>query len=316
MNAFLRRGADGPARWLCAALFPVAAAAIPKTIGAEGSGELSSQWRAVLRLEAEAVALEREDPQAAVARYLEVSRRFERVANEPDGSPMALWRSARCAWLAADALPLDDTEGRVKNFTRAEELATRGLERDPECAECMLWKFSSMGRLRTTVGVWKGIRQAPQMAELLDSAIALQPTYSDNQWNSTLGNLYYSSAIFYRVLPDWFWLKWFLGVRGDKERALANIRAALALHPTRLDYEVELGSQLLCQGTSSRGNEERLQAGREILERALLAEPQTPDDTRDLEAARIMLRAPAKACGYTGDAWVEFSESEARDSGF
>ena len=312
MSAFRSYGAVRRARWLCAALFPLAAGA--EAIGAPRSGALEAQWRSALQLEEEAVVIERDDPQAAAARYVAAARRFEGLAREGNGPPTALWRSARCAWLAGDALPRDAVEGRVRSFTRAKELAARGLERDPECAECMLWLFASMGRLRTTLGIWEGIGQVPEMAALLDRAIALQPTYSDNEWNSTLGNLYYSSAIFYRVLPDWFWLKWFLGVRGDKARALGNIRAALALHPTRLDYEIELGSQLLCWGTSSRGQETRLQAGREILERALLAEPQTRDETRHLEAARIMLREPAKACGYTGDAWVEISESEAREA--
>ena len=43
---------------------------------------------------------------------------------------------------------------------------------------------------------------------------------------------------------------WVLGVRGDKERALAHARTALALHPTRVDYRIEVGSQLLCLGSS------------------------------------------------------------------
>jgi len=294
--------------WLCSVLIP--AVSVLQASAAPGSTEFSARWNRAVELEEQAVRIERKDPQAAANLYHAASLHFERVAGEPEAPPLALWRSARCAWLAADALPLDDTAGRVKGFTRAEELATLGLERDAECAECMLWKFSSMGRLRTTVGVWTGIRQVPEMAALLDRAIALHPTYADNEWNSTMGNLYYTSAIFYRVLPDWFWLKWFLGVRGDKERALADIRAAIALHPTRLDYELELGSQLLCQGASGWGKKDRLLAGRAVLERALLAQPQTRDDTRDIEAARIMLRTPAKSCGYTGDAWVEVSEFE------
>ena len=234
MRESFRRDVSRPASLFCAAALFFVAGVIQAAAG-EPPTDLSAQWRAALQLEKEAVVVEREDPQAAVALYLAASGHLERIAQEPDAPPIALWRSARCAWLAGDALPLDDAEGRVKHFTRAEKLATRGLERDSQCAECMLWKFSSMGRLRTTVGVWQGIRQVPEMAALLDRAIALQPTYADNEWNSTLGNLYYTSAIFYRVLPDWFWLEWFLGVRGDKERALANIRTALELHPTRLD---------------------------------------------------------------------------------
>ena len=53
-----------------------------------------------------------------------------------------------------------------------------------------------------------------------------------------------------------------------------------------------------------------MEKGRESLESALLAEPQTRDDRRELEAARIMLQSPEKSCGYTGDTWVEFHKSD------
>ena len=312
VNAQGLRRALPSAGWLCAVLLP--AVALASAAAVEGAGDLDTQWREALQLETEAEALDYDEPEAAVVRYTAASQRFERVAGKADARPSALWRSARCAWLAGDSLPLEDAKGRVRSFTRAQDLALRGLERNPECAECMLWQFASMGRLRTTLGVWKGIRQVGDMAALLDRAIALQPTYADNEWNSTLGNLYYTSAIFYRVLPDWFWMKWFAGVRGDKDRALQDIHTALALHPTRFDYVIELGSQLLCQGASSWGKKDRLEAGREVLERALLAESKTRDDERDREAARIMLKTPAMACGYTGDTWVDLSEFEPQDS--
>jgi len=312
MSTFCRLGVASCFRLFCAALSLI----VTGVADADRPGDLSKEWLEAVRLEEEALTVQREEPQAAVRRYLEASRHFERAADELDGLPMALWRSARCAWLAGYAMADDDMEGRLNNFKRAEELATRGLERDPECAECMLWKFSAMGRRRTSVGVWKGIRQVAEMAALLDRAIALKPTHADSDWNSTLGNLYYASASFYRVVPEWFWLKWFLGARGDRARARVDIRAALALHPMRVDYQVELGSQLLCEGTTGAEKEAPLQAGREILERALLAEPQRRDDTRDLEAARIMLQEPARACGYTGDVWVEVSEADVRDAEF
>ena len=175
----------------------------------------------------------------------------------------------------------------------------------------MLWKFSNMGRIRTSSGgLTKRLREIRGMADLLDRGIALKPTYSDDESNSTLGNLYYSSAIFYRVLPDWFWLDWLLGVKGDKKRALSDIQSALEIHPERLDFRVELGSQLLCLG-SRKKNDKKLAEGRHVLGVASTFEPRTLDDERELEAAQIMLEHPAKACGYAGDTWVEVDSKAA-----
>ena len=276
-----------------------------------GSPNLSRLWREGKLLEREGRALERDHPQEAVERYLGAARRFEKIARERHGLEEAYWRSARTFWAAGDTLPLDAKEERIEYFERAEVQSSQGIEVDPDCAECMLWKFAAMGRLRTTRGVWMSIRQLPEMALLLDRGIALNPTYADDGGNSTLGNLHYSSAIFYRVFPDWFWIGWLVGVKGDKERALAHSRTALSMHPSRLDYQIEMGCQLLCLGRT-RGDRARLLEGMEVLRAAILREPETQDDARELAAAEIMLEHPGKSCGYSGDSWVEIDRAAAR----
>jgi tetratricopeptide (TPR) repeat protein len=277
-------------------------------VGAADTDSTEALWSEAAVLEREAFGQEEADPAAAVANYRAAAGHFEQLAREGGGA-MAHWRGARCHWLVGELQPQAEVDIRAASFRRAEALATSGIEVDPECAECMLWKFAGMGRLRTTLGIWKGIREVPKMAKLLDRAIALQPSYADDASNSTLGNLYYSSAIFYRVLPDWFWLGWFLGVRGDKDRALADIHSALAIHPDRLDYRVELGSQLLCQGATRSRRKKQMEQRKEILENALLVVPESRDDRREQAAARVMLQSPEKSCGYTGDTWIQFDES-------
>ena len=278
-----------------------------------GTPDLAGSWREAMALERRGRAREGERPDQAVDLYLDAAALFEQVARGRPDLAHGWWRGARSTWLAGDTLPLDAVERRGELFARAEELSGRGLEVDPECAECMLWRFASMGRLRTTRGLWTSVRQLPEMAELLDRGIALRPTYADSETNSTLGNLHYSSAIFYRIFPDWVWIGWLVGVRGDKDRALTHSRAALALHPTRLDYQIELGVQLLCLGTA-RGDAARVAEGRAVLASALQRPAETLDDARDLEAARLMLELPEKSCGYSGDAWVEIDRDQVRQA--
>lgn len=269
-------------------------------------------WAAAEALEQEAFQRLEDDPGAAGARYLEAASRFEELAPTlgQTAPGLAYWRAARCRWFVGEILPVEERKQRLEQFNAAEDLARRGIEADPECAECMLWKFIAMGRVATNRGLVYGMRGASEMADLLERAIALEPTHRDGEDNSTLGNLHYGSAIFYRVLPDWLWLRWVLGVRGDKERALDHARIALSLHPQRLDYQVEVASQLLCVGTSE-DESESLDEGLRILE-ALRGEPaRSLREERQVAAAEIMLEEPAKSCGYTGDAWVEIDERAA-----
>ncbi len=145
---------------------------------------------------------------------------------------------------------------------------------------------------------------AKTMAELIDRGIALQPSHTDGEYNSTLGNLYYASSNFYRTVPDWRILEWLIGVRGDKERALRDIRKAVEISDRRIDYRVELGATLLCLG-SSKDDPGRVAEGIEVLEAAHTLEPILDSDPRDLAFARIMAREPEKACGFSRDGFVD-----------
>ncbi len=272
--------------------------------------ELGQQWLDARRLERHGRDIEVEDPATAVELYLKAATLFSIVAEEHPELSAAYWRCARVYWGAGDALPLEEKERRIRYFERAEEWAQRGIDADPECAECMLWKFIAMGRLGTTRGAWTAIRRASEMAELLERGIELEPTHADSENNSTLGNLHYSSAIFYRVLPDWFFMRWIAGVRGDKERALEHSREALSLHPARLDFLIEVGTQLLCLG-STRDDPAQIAEGSEVMRAALLREPSTQSEEREIAAARIMLDTPRKSCGYSGDTWVEIDRETA-----
>ena len=274
-----------------------------------GSEELLGSWRRARALVREALEQTDEDPARARQLFLDSIALFDEIgAAKTSGEPH--WRSARSHWLLAENLPLDAKQERIAHFTRADERAADGLAVDPRCAPCMLWRFTAMGRIRTTQSVLEGLSGVSEMAELLDEGIALEPTHRDSPNNSTLGNLHYGSAIFYRVLPDWTWLGWVLGVRGDKERALGHARQALALHPARLDYQLEVGSQLMCLGSSER-EPPRIAEGARLLEALLDRTPHDLREQRQLAAAEIMLSAPEKSCGYTGDTWVEIDAREA-----
>ena len=48
-----------------------------------------------------------------------------------------------------------------------------------------------------------------------------------------------------------------------------------------------------------------------LIRRQLQRQPESLDDEREIEAAGIMLEAPKKACGYSGDSWLEIDRKRA-----
>jgi tetratricopeptide (TPR) repeat protein len=276
-----RRGRARAAGWVglglaaCLALArPLAAADAAGAAVSAGSagartGAPEALWREARAAERAAFVESEDDPATARDDYHRAIRAFEQLARQGDGGGEPWWRSARCHWFLGELA--EDEDAKLAHYEDAEDRAARGLAVDPDCAGCMLWKFTALGRIVTKRGLLSGLRAAPEMATLLARGIALHPTDRDTPNNSLLGNLHYGSALFYRVLPDWRWLGWLIGVRGDKERALEHARQAVALHPARIDFQVELGSQLLCLGTT-REQPARLDEGLRVLARTVALE--------------------------------------------
>lgn len=154
--------------------WPGAASDVEARLRSAGRADLGPPWQEAEALERSARSLERDRPSQAVERYLEAARRFRAIARERTGLAQPWWRSARSFWLAGDALALDAEEQRLRHFEAARALCDEGLAVDPDCAECMLWKFNAMGRLRTTRISWASPRDVSVMMDHGDARRAAQ----------------------------------------------------------------------------------------------------------------------------------------------
>jgi len=238
---------------------------------------------------------------------LESSRVYELIVGEVPEEAFTYWRLSRNYWRHGESLPVEAKEERVRYFELAESWAARGLSIDPDCAPCMLWKFTSMGRQATTKGLLTAVSDVREMQELLKRGIELKPDHADDEGNQTLGNLYYSGAVFYRVIPDWFWLRWFIGIRGDKELSVEYARKAVEIASVRVDYRVELGAALLCYGTD-KARPAALEEGVAILEEARGLDFYLSTDHLDREHAGVLIKSPEKACGYSRDGFIDIDQ--------
>jgi tetratricopeptide (TPR) repeat protein len=235
------------------------------------------------------------------------AEQYKRIVDLRPEASLTYWRIARNYWRHGESLSFEAKKERIEYFELAQDWAQRGIDADPGCGECMLWKFVSMGRLATTKGLLSAVRTASEMGSLVDRGIALRPTYADSPNNTSLGNLYYSGAVFYRVVPDYVWIKWIIGVRGDKEKSLDYIRKAVAISENRVDYRVELGAVLLCLGVEKQ-DDSRLTEGIAVLREARGMEPYLSTDYLDLGYAQKLIESPDLACGFSRDGFIDVAE--------
>lgn len=298
------RGSRWARAWvaaICAVAFAGAAPPDPPAADPPAAIAALGLDAAQARLWREGLALERSES------FLASNQRYEQLAAAHPESAFLAWRIARNHWRQGERLPVSAKDDRRAAFTRSLEWAQRSLERDPDCGECVLWAVVARGRLATTVGVIASVPMVKPMAGLIDRGIALQPTSRDNEWNTTLGNLYYAASAFYRVAPDGVWVEWVIGARGDKDRALDYIERAIAISPMRVDYRLEHGVVLTCIGVE-RGDAAALARGRSELAVARTMPHHLGTDAVDQKNAEILLAQPELACGYSRDGFIDLRD--------
>ena len=225
--------------------------------------------------------------------FLASAREYEKIVLRVPEEDYAYWRISRNYWRYAESLPTESTEQRLVYFQQAADWADRGMEVNSDCGACMLWKFVSLGRQATTRGLLSAVADAREMNRLLSRGIELQPPHRDNAGNSTLGNLYYAASVFYRIVPDWWWLRVLVGVRGDKAKSVRYARRAVESSPVRVDYRIELGASLLCLGAVESAPES-VREGEQVLSAALELPDYLSTDAVDREHAQVLLGAPQR----------------------
>jgi len=246
-------------------------------------------------------------------KYWDSIQVLEKLAAEFPEAPYLMWRLARTYWVYAENLDINDKQSRLKYFQAGLDWANKGIQTDPNCAECYLFKFGNLGRISTTKGLMNSISAAKELSETIAKAIELEPKHSDTYYNKELGNAYYASGVFYRIIPDWLIIRWIAGVRGDKLKSLEHIKKATEISPARIDYMVELGAIYLCLANDKKMEEMRA-PGIKALEKAITMEQVMPTDTLDKEYAAGFLKDSKGACGFSRDGIVDLDKKKFEDN--
>lgn len=214
------------------------------------------------------------------------------------------WRIARDYVGAGESARAQERERRLDLYRKAREWARRGRELDPGCTECCFYEYAALGRTASTVGVFSSMGRLREVAAVLEQCLEMPPTRTHADSERERGNLYLGASTFLRILPEGRWVQLLVGARGDSERAVEYGRLAVAISPTRVDYQVELGAGLLCLGRR-RGDSVATREGLAVLEHARILPELRVTDSLDRRHAEMLMTRPGDACGYSRDGWVE-----------
>jgi tetratricopeptide (TPR) repeat protein len=221
------------------------------------------------------------------------------------------WRKARNHYDILEDLPREKKPPKdklIQNYREVENLGKKCEELAPEDGSCYLWHAIGMGRRGTTQGVLNSLGDIDEMEGLLIKAIELKPTYrAEGGVANSMADACNALGQFYRVVPDWRFLAWVFGAKGDMDKSVEYQRRAVELEPQRIEYVKELGVSLLCRG-EKKGSQDDIKEGEKYLRKVLELPAMKPTDTIDKDHARMLLEEHGLACGYSRDEQQEVSK--------
>ena len=166
------------------------------------------------------------------------------------GDAQLHWRIARDLLRHAERHPQLEAGARVALYERAHAFAGAGRALSPDCAECCLYEFASIGRLASERGLTHAVGSVREAGRLVGECLANPPRHRDAS-GSEEAALYFGASVYYRLLPDSDWFRWATGQKSDAARAVELARRAVTLETERARYRLELGVALLCDGSRS-----------------------------------------------------------------
>ncbi len=249
-------------------------------------------------------------------RYEESNRTLDDAMKLCPDRAELYWRKARNNYDILENLPRDQKPPKDVLIERYRELERLGMKCEglaPQDGNCYLWHSIGMGRRGTTQGVLNSLGDIDEMENLLLKTIELKPPYrAENGVANAMGDACNAIGQFYRVVPDWRFLQWVFGAKGDIDKSVEYQRKAVELEPDRIEYIKELGVSLICRGTKT-GSQADIEEGKKVLGKIEDIPAVKPSDIIDRQHAKDLIADPDLACGYSRDEQQEVSR-EAYDA--
>lgn len=224
------------------------------------------------------------------------------------------WRQARNEYDRIEMIPRNKKPSKdqlIARYRKIEKLADQCIALAPKDGNCYQWKGIAMGRRGTTQGMLNSLGEADDLERVFLKAESLAPQYrAENGTANALGDVYDALGQFYRVVPEWlctFGIRQIVGVCGDLKKSVAYLRKAVAREPKRIEYQKDLAVSLICYG-QKHDDKNAVEEGKRILN-SLQSLPNVKySDPIDKEHAKMILKDPSLACGYSRDAQQEQSQ--------
>lgn len=217
------------------------------------------------------------------------------------------WLIANLYMQLGETVSAEDEESKAiarNMLVKAQKHSELCLKLDRNLDICKFFLGAAIGKIATIDGIVASLGKGKQILDLWNEVVEGKQQYIFDDGYSLQSLVHYGLGIFYRVVPDFFILRWVLGFSGDIDKSVEMHRKAVKLPGGggTCSY-LMLTAALLCQADGELTNESK----------NLISEIKEMKSDGDSESickrdALKLESKPEDGCGYTKAQQQERSE--------
>ena len=213
------------------------------------------------------------------------------------------WLYANTLMQYGETLSADDEKGKAKTrkyLVQAKDYSKKCLDQKPNHAICKFFYGAAVGKIGTVDGIMSSLGKGKIVLNSWLDVYNSKTNYVFSDGYSLQGLTRYALGIFYRVVPDFFLLRWFFDISGDIDKSVKMHKEAIAFKGgkgpcSQMMYAVAM----LCKSEGEKSHPMTGQAFG-VLDKIAAA------DSKGNESAMVCINdapklkaKPSDACGYT-----------------
>jgi hypothetical protein len=188
------------------------------------------------------------------------------------------------------------------HFRESEKIARKCLQQKTDHVLCMFFLAIALAQKSSLEGLFASIANAGEILSLFKAVYKSKYDYIFDRFGSVQSSTRDALGTFMRVVPDSTLLEWFLGFRGNKADAIKYHEEAIQLIGYNSCNSIFLAVSLLCYAEeldNPKNASATRNLGTKLLKDSLYMEAANEFLANCQSDARMLLKEPGNACGYT-----------------
>lgn len=157
------------------------------------------------------------------------------------------WLLAKNLFFRSERLPEADREKKGVILKEGLGYAEECMELAPNDINCLLHYGTLLGRSGTNERIFKTLSNGKLVEQAWLDAVATKTHYRFPSSNTAVGATYYGLGVYYRLVPDSWWLNFFFGIRGDIDKAIKYLELAMGTKSNQVELYTELAASNYCK---------------------------------------------------------------------